>query len=83
MYVRPAYRRDRIGGRLVDEFRAWAKESGRAVVPLPPPGAGRLRPAEVGCQGGGADAPEERRRGLRISTWHHWTEADRSRDGRQ
>ncbi|MFD8217771.1 GNAT family N-acetyltransferase [Streptomyces sp. NPDC059697] len=28
MYVRPAYRRDRIGGRMVDEFRSWAKESG-------------------------------------------------------
>ncbi|MDX3757595.1 GNAT family N-acetyltransferase [Streptomyces sp. AK02-04a] len=27
-YVRPAYRRDRIGGRMVDAFRAWAKESG-------------------------------------------------------
>ncbi|MCX4434440.1 GNAT family N-acetyltransferase [Streptomyces mirabilis] len=28
MYVRPAYRRDRIGRRMVDEFRSWAKESG-------------------------------------------------------
>ncbi|MFJ8020352.1 GNAT family N-acetyltransferase [Streptomyces sp. NPDC096311] len=28
MYVRPAYRRDRIGRRMVDAFRAWAKESG-------------------------------------------------------
>ncbi|MFG2364251.1 GNAT family N-acetyltransferase [Streptomyces mirabilis] len=30
MYVRPAYRRDRIGGRMVAEFRSWAKESGAA-----------------------------------------------------
>ncbi|MCT9108423.1 GNAT family N-acetyltransferase [Streptomyces mirabilis] len=30
MYVRPAYRRDRIGRRMVDEFRSWAKESGAA-----------------------------------------------------
>jgi ribosomal protein S18 acetylase RimI-like enzyme len=28
MYVQPAYRRDRIGRRMVDEFLAWAKESG-------------------------------------------------------
>jgi ribosomal protein S18 acetylase RimI-like enzyme len=28
MCVRPAYRRDRIGGRMVDALRAWAKESG-------------------------------------------------------
>ncbi len=28
MYVQPAYRRGQIGGRLIGEFRAWAKEMG-------------------------------------------------------
>jgi GNAT superfamily N-acetyltransferase len=32
MYVRPAYRRERTGGRLVRAFRVWAKEQGAELA---------------------------------------------------
>ncbi|MFP3991557.1 GNAT family N-acetyltransferase [Streptomyces sp. E11-3] len=32
MYVRPAYRRDQIGGRLVDEFLRWAESVGAGLA---------------------------------------------------
>ncbi|MGW3106743.1 GNAT family N-acetyltransferase [Streptomyces sp. NPDC001100] len=43
MYVRPAYRRERIGERLVRAFRVWAKEQG-------------AEPAEVTAYSGNAEA---------------------------
>lgn len=32
MYVRPAHRRGQIGGRLISEFMAWAKEQGAELA---------------------------------------------------
>ncbi|EFE72156.1 predicted protein [Streptomyces viridosporus ATCC 14672] len=32
MYVQPAYRREQIGGRLIGEFTAWAKEKGAQLA---------------------------------------------------
>ncbi|MDN3027586.1 GNAT family N-acetyltransferase [Streptomyces sp. S.PB5] len=32
MYVQPAYRREHIGGRLIEEFMAWAKGKGAELA---------------------------------------------------